>query len=141
MNLLTGGRQKKRWGIMLGKRAGGSMNKHKSWDELYNEASEKSQSWRAANKQASLTDIENQVDANLAELRAKMIEELAHESELADIRQVAREKRPKCPECGAVVNADGQRTRRLVTEHDQEVKLTRSKATCPKCGLSFFPSG
>ena len=117
------------------------MSKHKSWDELYDEATEKSQSWRRANKQASLTDIENQVDANLAELRAKMIEELAHESELSDLRQVAREERPKCPECGVTVTADGQRKRFLVTDHDQEVTLKRSKATCPNCGQSFFPSG
>ena len=117
------------------------MSKHKSWDELYAEATERSREWREANKEASLTDIENQVDVNLAELRAKMIEELAHESELSDLRQVAREERPKCPECGVSVNADGQRKRHLVTEHDQEVTLKRSKATCPNCGLSFFPSG
>lgn len=117
------------------------MKKHKSWDELYNEATKSSREWRRANKQASLTDIENQVDDNLAELRAKMIEELAHESELSDLRRVAVEERPKCPECGVTVNADGQRKRHLVTEHDQEVTLKRSKARCPNCGLSFFPSG
>lgn len=117
------------------------MKEHKSWDDLYNEATEKSRAWRRANKRASLTDIENQVDANLAKLRAKMIEELAHESELSDLRQLAREERPRCPECGTVVNANGQRVRQVVTDHDQEVRLTRSKATCPKCGLSFFPSG
>lgn len=117
------------------------MKKHKSWDDLYDEAKERSRKWRRANKQANLTDIENQVDANMAELRAKMIEELAHESELSDLRQVAREERPKCPECGSMVNANGQRERHVVTEHDQEVSLKRSKATCPNCGLSFFPSG
>ena len=117
------------------------MNKHKSWDDIYDEATKKSRSWRRVNKQASLTDIENQVDVNLAELRAKMIEELAHESELSDLRQVAREERLTCSECGSIVNADGQRKRHMVTEHDQEVTLKRSKATCPNCGLSFFPSG
>ena len=117
------------------------MNKHKSWDDLYDEAAEKSRSWRKANKQASLTDIENQVDVGLAELRAKMIEELAHDSELSDLREVAPEERPTCPECGTIVNANGQRKRHLVTEHDQGVMLKRSKATCPNCGLSFFPSG
>lgn len=117
------------------------MNKHKSWDELYAEATERSRKWRQDNRKASLTDIENQVDVDLAELRAKMIEELAHESELSDLRQVAKEERPKCPECGVTVTADGQRKRRLVTEHDQEVTLKRSKATCPNCGASFFPSG
>lgn len=117
------------------------MSEYKSWDELYDQATERSRAWRQANKQASLTDIENQVDDNLAELRAKMIQELAQASELSDLRQIAREQRPKCPDCGAIVNADGQRKRHLVTEHDQEVTLERSKATCPDCGLSFFPSG
>jgi rubrerythrin len=117
------------------------MDKHKSWDDIYDEATKKSRSWRRANKQARLTDIENQVDVNLAELRAKMIEELAHESELSDLRQVAREERLTCRECGSIVNADGQRKRHLVTEHDQEVRLKRSKASCPNCGLSFFPPG
>jgi hypothetical protein len=117
------------------------MSGQKDWDELYQEASQAMQRWRQEHKRATLTEIEETVDEELARIRAQMIQDLAMASDVADIRSLAKEDRPKCPQCGRPVTANGWQKRRLTTDHEQEVELNRSKAYCRHCKLSFFPSG
>ena len=117
------------------------MGKKRKWDELFDEVSERMARWRGENSQASLTAIEKEVDGELARLRAQMIQDLALESKLADIRGRKGKERVKCPECGAAVKANGQEKRRLVTDYEEAIELERSKAKCPGCGVSFFPPG
>jgi ribosomal protein S27AE len=50
-------------------------------------------------------------------------------------------ERPRCPQCGTLLTAQGTPTRTLVTEHDQTIELSRSYATCPQCGAGLFPPG
>lgn len=125
------------------KKKGGTerMSDQKKWDELYEEASREVQRWRQKHKKATLTEIEDTVDNELAKMRAQMIQDLALASETADLRSMAREERPKCPQCGRPLVANGQQTRAVVTDYEQEVKLKRSKGYCRHCKLSFFPSG
>lgn len=115
------------------------MNKRNQWDALFQQASQEVQQWRQAHRKASLSDIENTVDAELATMRAQMIEDLAMASELADLNELQPERRPHCPRCGKPLSANGKQKRQLVTEHEQAVNLTRSKGVCPQCGLSSFP--
>ena len=117
------------------------MSGQKDWDELYQEASKAMRRWRQEHKRATLTEIEETVDEELARIRAQMIQDLAMASEVADIRSMAKEERPKCPECGRPVVANGRQKRHLATDHEQMVELNRSKAYCRHCKLSFFPSG
>lgn len=117
------------------------MKKKRNWDELFAEAEEEIRQWRAGHKRATLTEIENEVDAQLAVVRARMVQELALESEMADMRSVKRAERPKCPVCGRPLSANGRDRRRLVTDYEQVVELERSKAYCSHCKVSFFPSG
>ena len=70
-----------------------------------------------------------------------MVQELALESELADIRRLERAERPKCPVCVRPLSANGRDQRTLVTDYEQGVELERSKAYCTHCKVSFFPSG
>jgi tRNA(Ile2) C34 agmatinyltransferase TiaS len=99
------------------------------------------QRWRRKHKQATLTEIENTVDNELAKMRARIIQDLALASETADLRSMGREERPKCPQCGRPLAANGQQKRGLITDYEQEVELKRSKGYCRHCKLSFFPSG
>lgn len=115
------------------------MNTQTQWDTLFQQASHDIQQWRKAHKKASLTDIENTVDAELAQMRAQMIEDLALASELANLNELPTERRPLCPACGKPLSANGKQKRQLVTEHEQTVNLTRSKGVCSQCGLSSFP--
>ena len=117
------------------------MSGQKDWDELYEEASKAMRQWRQEHKRATLTEIEETVDEELARIRAQMVQDLAMASDVADLRSMAKEERPKCPQCGRPVAANGRQKRRLTTDHEQEVELNRSKAYCGHCKLSFFPSG
>jgi hypothetical protein len=117
------------------------MGKKRKWDELFAAASERMAQWRGENRQASLTAIEKEVDGELARVRAQMIQDLALESRMADIRGRKGEERVKCPECGAEVKANGQEKRRLMTDYEEAIEIERSKAKCPGCGVSFFPPG
>lgn len=111
------------------------------WAEMYEKASEEVTSWRRGQKKATLTEIETNVDEQLAKVRARMVEDLAMESELADIKGVKKEQRPKCPKCEKVMQANGKQKRRIVTEYEQTIELERSHAKCAECGHNFFPSG
>lgn len=113
----------------------------KKWDELYEEASREVLGWRRKQKKATLTEIEDRVDNKLARMRAQMIQDLALASETADLGSMAKEERPKCPQCGRSLVANGRQKRELTTDHEQGVELKRSKGYCRQCELSFFPSG
>ena len=116
------------------------MGKKKKWDDLYEEASREVMRWRRRHKKATMTEIEDTVDAELAKMRAQMIQDLAMESETADLRSLPKEERPKCPQCGRPLAANGRQRRELVTDHEQGVELERSKGYCRHCKQSFFPS-
>ena len=117
------------------------MSEKQNWDELYEGASRDVLRWRKKHKRATLTEIEDTVDAELVRMRAQMIQDLAMASETADMRSLVKEERPQCPQCGRPLAANGQQRRELVTEHEEGVELERSKGYCRHCKLSFFPSG
>lgn len=117
------------------------MGKQKKWDNLYEEASREVLRWRRQHKKATLTEIEETVDAELARMRAQMIQDLALASESANLRQLASEERPTCPQCNRPLVANGRQQREVTTDHEQGVALERSKGYCRHCQLSFFPPG
>ena len=53
------------------------MSEKKNWDGLYKAASREVLRWRKKHKRATLTEIEDTVDAELARMRAQMIQDLA----------------------------------------------------------------
>jgi predicted RNA-binding Zn-ribbon protein involved in translation (DUF1610 family) len=81
------------------------------------------------------------VDARLAELRARMLEDVALASEATDISQMHRSARPVCPHCGTVVEPRGSRARQVTTHQAKTLQLTRSYVVCPTCQVGFFPPG
>jgi len=117
------------------------MNKKDKWTNSYQQASQKVIDWRQEHPRASFTDIENRVDEQLAKVRVEMIQDLAQASALTDIQNLREEERPKCPACGKPLAANGKQTRKLITTHEQVVKLERSKGYCRHCRVSFFPPG
>lgn len=95
--------------------------------------------WRRLHPRATFKEIETALDEQLAHLRAQMLQDTALTSPRADLPTLNETERPRCPQCGSVLNAQGPETRTLVTEHDQPIQLSRSYATCPKCGAGLFP--
>lgn len=113
----------------------------RDWSELLEGVEAKMRQWRAAHPRATFTEIEGAVDAELARVRARLLEELVHESPNTEWRGQAKADRPKCPVCGAALNANGKAERTLVTEHEQVIKLRRSHGRCPVCKATVFPPG
>ncbi len=111
------------------------------WQPLSQEVLHAMQEWRRQHRRATFQEIESSLDAQLARLRAQMLQDLALSSPSADLPTMNEAERPRCAVCGALLEAQGTQTRTLVTEHDQTVELARSYATCPACGAGLFPPG
>jgi hypothetical protein len=109
------------------------------WDDLFQRIRKTVQEWREENLTATLTEIENAVDNELAVARVQLIEELALQSRSRNLQEIPMAERPKCPECGRPVLANGKQRRTLTTNNNKRIRLERSKAYCKHCQVSFFP--
>ena len=115
--------------------------KRGDWDSLFEEASETIRRWRADHPRATFNEIEVTVNEEMARVRAKLLEDLIHESASREWRERTKVERPKCPGCGATLYSNGGGKRQLVTDHEQVIKLERSHGYCPECGATVFPPG
>ncbi len=97
--------------------------------------------WRAAHPKATLSEIEEALDARLNQVRARVLADLALASAAADVQAAAAEERPRCERCGVALQARGRSERGVVTHGGAEVRLRRSYAACPRCGDGSFPPG
>jgi hypothetical protein len=113
----------------------------RDWQALLAEVEATVKGWRKAHPRATFTEIETALDAEMARVRARMLEELALASDQTDWRGQEGEERPRCPVCGEALQANGFRERRLVTDHEQPVTLRRQHGRCPACEASVFPPG
>ena len=105
-----------------------------AWDRQAAQVRVDVQAWRAAHPRATLTQIEQEVDRQLAAARARLVEAMALAGPVAATP-------PPCPDCGTAMAWEGERTRRLRTTHEQEVVLRRGYTRCPACGTGVFPPG
>ena len=113
----------------------------RQWDQLAHEAFTGLREWRVAHPRATLSEIEAALDARLATVRARMLQDVALVSAATDVLQAPAATRPTCPACGHTLAGRGQETRTLTTQGDQSLTLTRSRAVCPACGMGLFPPG
>jgi len=97
--------------------------------------------WRAAHPKATFSEIEAALDEQLDRLRARVLADLALASAAADLSAASGEERPRCEQCGTVLQARGPSDRTLQTQGGAEVRLQRSYASCPQCGDGTFPPG
>ena len=88
--------------------------------------------WRLAHPAATLTEIELELDRQLAAARAAL---------LAQIAATGTSDASVCPDCGARLAHQGRRRRTLTTTGDSVVTLDRPYARCPRCGRGLFPPG
>lgn len=113
----------------------------KGWSSLLEATAQELTNWRQEHSRATFREIEGEVDEKLALVRKQIIEDLAMTSASADIAKLAQAERPSCPGCGGELRSRGKQRRGLITDHEQEIELVRSYASCPECGVSFFPPG
>lgn len=87
--------------------------------------------WRAAHPRATLREIEEEVDRQMAGLRTGLVAQMAH--------QAQDPTRPDCPTCGAAMQWVGVRERTVTTAQDEALTLRGSGYRCPACGAGLFP--
>ena len=81
--------------------------------------------WRVQHPQATLQEMEAAVDERLAQLRARMLQDLALARQAADLRQASVQERPVCPTCGGAVEPRGPHERHLTTHQGHTLTLKR----------------
>lgn len=101
--------------------------KKRIWQSLFDEATKESRAWRREHRKATFNDIESTVNEKLAQIRAQIMEDLALDSGRREWAGKPAAERPTCPACGAALQSNGKKKRRLTTEHKQTVELQRSQ--------------
>ena len=86
--------------------------------------------WRLQHPTATLSEIEAALDARLARLRARLLEDAALASAAADLQALPPAARPRCPE-----------VRHLTTTYEQPLTLRRHYAVRPACDQALSPPG
>jgi len=89
------------------------------------------QAWRAAHPEATLTELEEALDARLDVVRAELLVDLA----------VITPSSTTCSTCGQALVRRGQHARTLTTRGGVDLTLERVYLTCPACGDGLFPPG
>jgi YgiT-type zinc finger domain-containing protein len=109
------------------------------WEQLAEEVMSGMKEWRLQHPEASLREIENALDERLGRMRARMLQDAALASSVADIKGALEAERPVCVECGGKLVERTRAVRRLVTQHNQTLELERSYGVCSQCGAGVFP--
>jgi predicted RNA-binding Zn-ribbon protein involved in translation (DUF1610 family) len=97
--------------------------------------------WRLQHPRATLSELEAALDARLAVLRARLLEDAALASAAADLTALPPEARPRCPACGGAMALRGPEARHLTTTYEQPLILRRHYAVCAACGEALSPPG
>ena len=87
--------------------------------------------WHQANRKATLTEIEEMIDQELAQVRKRLVS-IAFEEDEEDAEV-------SCPECNRVMGNNGRKERRLQIKGGETVKYERRQKRCHTCGMTIFP--
>lgn len=109
--------------------------KQTSQKEVPDELVEKLNQWRQANPKATLTEIEEAVEAELAKIRKELVTALAQAGE------ESQQGAPHCRQCGQAMVKNGRRKRQLKGKEGQTMQLERQQWRCLRCGTTIFPPG
>jgi hypothetical protein len=106
-----------------------------SWDEIFEEAKANIREWRRQKPEATLTEIEEAIEGELARLQRQLVEEVANGTEKIEIEGMEH----LCPACQTLMRRNGKKRRRLRSKGDQVIELKREQMRYPACGMTLFP--
>ncbi len=112
-----------------------------SWHAVSAEILTGMREWRLQHPKATLREMELELDARWARLRARMLQEMALASTAAAWDDAPASEHPACPQCAPPLAPRGSDTRRLQTHGGRELVLERHYGVCPACGAGLFPPG
>lgn len=113
----------------------------RKWEKLAEEVLSGMKEWRVQHPRATLSEMEIALDERLNRMRARMLEDMALASRVANLKEADAEARPTCPHCGGPLASRGKGKRSIQTNGGEDITLKRSYAVCPKCKVGFFPPG
>src|SRR6266536_1743076 len=108
------------------------------WQALSEEILSGMKEWRLAHPNATFREIEQAASERVSRLQARIVQDTAMNSALANCQDVPKEQRPVCPTCAQGLIPRGKHTRRLQCSGGLDVELKRSYGACPSCGMGFF---
>ncbi len=108
------------------------------WQKLVDEITSGLKEWADQNPKATMAEIERETMRRMAQLQARMLEDIVR-AKAAE--QKAANETVVCPECGEKMQSRGEQERHLQAQGGQAVVFKRGYLVCPKCGASFFPPG
>jgi hypothetical protein len=109
------------------------------WQQLTEQLTSEMREWRLVHPNATLREIETELDARLSRMRARMLEDLALTSSAAVWTDTPALQHPRCSQCDTPLDDAGAKTRTLQTHGGQQLALRRSYGICPACGAGLFP--
>ena len=89
--------------------------------------------WRQEHPKATLTEIEEAVERELAKLREAIVEGMV-QAEGDEEREAM-----VCPNCQTEMVKNGKKERRLKTKEGKTITLKRQQLRCLQCGMTIFP--
>ena len=94
--------------------------------------------WSVGHARASLNELEDAVDTELAQVRAQLLAELTTRASAT----LDTTGWPRCATCGGALQHRGTHRRRIVVgKQAVPLELERSYGECPTCKVGIFPPG
>ncbi len=109
------------------------------WHRLSEEIVTGMHEWRLQRPTARLSEIETALDARLARMRARILEDVALQSAATRWQEAPAGQQPCSRECGTPLKDRGSHSRRLQTHGGHDLTLERSSGVCPTCQVGVFP--
>ena len=110
-----------------------------TWEALSAEILSGMREWRLQHPKATMREIEAALDERWYRLRARMLQDVAMASVVADWNDTQAPDRPACQVCGTPLILRGKRPRQLKTYGGHSLTLQRSYGLCPSCKKGLFP--
>ena len=117
----------------------GSSELGERWAPKWERISESMAEWRREHPRATLSEIEEALDERLGAMRVEMLTDTVLTSQAADFARRPKAERPQCPACKVALVSRGAAERSVMTTGGKDLRLRRSYAHCPACGLELFP--
>jgi hypothetical protein len=104
-------------------------------EDKHDEIIQRIKQWNRDNPKATLTEIEEAVDAELSKLRRHLVEGIT------EGRPARTQSEANCPNCRANMVRNGQKKRVLRSKGSEKLTLNRQQMRCLECGMTLFPPG
>jgi len=109
------------------------------WQQLTQDLTTEMGTWRRDHPTATLRELEDELDARLNRMRARLLEDLALTSAAAEWSAAPVASHPRCAQCDQPFERKGAKTRTLQTHGGQTLTLERTYGICPVCSTGLFP--